>query len=104
MACAGSGPGGCGVGVGVGAGVEEGLGVEDGAGVDEGIAVEAGVVDGLIGLAEVQPATPARTITSTSTTHTITAFFIIRLAFFCGSAEKNKLHTQAHADSLSVVV
>ena len=58
VACVGSGPDGCGVDVAVGAGVEEGLGVEDGAGVDEGIAVEAGVVDGLIGLAEVQPATP----------------------------------------------
>jgi hypothetical protein len=100
----GSGPGGCGVGVAVGAGVEEGLGVEDGAGVDEGIAVEAGVVDGLIGLAEVQPATPARPTTSRSTSPTITTFFSILLAFFLVQQKKNKLHTQADADSLSVVV
>ena len=101
MACVGSWVG---VGDAVGAGVEEGLGVEDGVGVDEGTSVGVGVVDGLIGLAEVQPATPARTVTSMTTTHTITTFFIIRLAFFFSSAEKNKLHTQADADSLSVVI
>jgi hypothetical protein len=35
-----------------------------------------------------QPATPARTVTSMTTTQTIAIFFSIRLAFFFSSAKK----------------
>ena len=85
-ACVGSDPTGWGVGV-VISGVVVGavcVGVRAVCvGVEVDWAVGAPADDGLLNVwACKQPATPARTVMSTNTKHTITTFLIIRLAFF----------------------
>ncbi len=75
------------------AGVGVDVDVDGNALVCVGVAVDwpVGAIDGLLGtFIWMQPATPARTVTSATTTHAITTFFIIRLASYGFLPQKKK--------------